>query len=185
MRLHRFSQFPSNVSKKKFFFKNWQVYDWRTKWLIMSGYMDLRRPRVYRRSNVGLVFQGHPSNFKVTWYKTSPILTQIGHFRSVGRSQLSNPSDLPCCNAKQSTIQIWCINVSQGMKSVLTHTENKEEGKEIKWSNLFCHIFLLLIDSVICVIVSYITFLWCKIYRILLQIKIFSFNKKRDWWSCL
>ena len=24
-------------------------------WLIMSGYMDLRRPRVYRRSNVGLV----------------------------------------------------------------------------------------------------------------------------------
>ena len=49
--------FPSNVSKKKKkkVFKNWQVYDWRTKWLIMLGYMDLRRPRVYRRSNVGLV----------------------------------------------------------------------------------------------------------------------------------
>ena len=43
-----------------------------------------------------IVFQGHPSNFKVTRYKTSPILTQIGHFRTVGRSQLSNPSDLPC-----------------------------------------------------------------------------------------
>ena len=43
-----------------------------------------------------IVFQGHPSNFKVTWYKTSQILTQIGHFRTVGRSQLSNPSDLPC-----------------------------------------------------------------------------------------
>ena len=42
--------------KKKKIFKNWQVYDWRTKWLIMSGYMDLRRPRVYRRSNVGLVY---------------------------------------------------------------------------------------------------------------------------------
>ena len=56
MRLHNFSQFPSNVSKKKKkIFKNWQVYDWWTKWLIMSGYMDLRRPRVYRRSNVGLV----------------------------------------------------------------------------------------------------------------------------------
>ena len=27
-----------------------------------------------------IVFQGHPSNFKVTRYKTSPILTQIGHF---------------------------------------------------------------------------------------------------------
>ena len=43
-----------------------------------------------------IVFQGHPSNFKVTRYKTSPILTQIGRFRTVGRSQLSNPSDLPC-----------------------------------------------------------------------------------------
>ena len=43
-----------------------------------------------------IVFQGHLSNFKVTRYKTSPILTQIGHFRTVGRSQLSNPSDLPC-----------------------------------------------------------------------------------------
>ena len=43
-----------------------------------------------------IVFQGHPSNFKVTRDKTSPILTQIGRFRTVGRSQLSNPSDLPC-----------------------------------------------------------------------------------------
>ena len=43
-----------------------------------------------------IVFQGHPSNFKVTRYKTSPILTQIGRFRTVGQSQLSNPSDLPC-----------------------------------------------------------------------------------------
>ena len=43
-----------------------------------------------------IVFQGHPSNFKVTRYKTSPILTQIGRFRTIGRSQLLNPSDLPC-----------------------------------------------------------------------------------------
>ena len=43
-----------------------------------------------------IVFQGHPSNFKVTRDKTSPILTQIGRFRTKGRSQLSNPSDLPC-----------------------------------------------------------------------------------------
>ena len=42
------------------------------------------------------VFQGHPSNFKVTRYKTSPILPQIGRFRTIGQSQLSNPSDLPC-----------------------------------------------------------------------------------------
>ena len=43
-----------------------------------------------------IVFQGHPSNFKVTRYKTSPILTQIGRFWTIGQSQLSNPSDLPC-----------------------------------------------------------------------------------------
>ena len=43
-----------------------------------------------------IVFQGHPSNFKVTQYKASPILTQIGRFRTIGQPQLSNPSDLPC-----------------------------------------------------------------------------------------
>ena len=43
-----------------------------------------------------IVFQGHPSNFKVTWDKTSPILTQIRRFGTISRSQLSNPSDLPC-----------------------------------------------------------------------------------------
>ena len=43
-----------------------------------------------------IVFQCHPSNFKVTWDKTSPILTQMGRFWTIGRSQLSNPSDLPC-----------------------------------------------------------------------------------------
>ena len=47
-----------------------------------------------------IVFQGHPSNFKVTRDKTSPILTQIGRFRTIGRSQLSNPSDLPCLKVK-------------------------------------------------------------------------------------
>ena len=43
-----------------------------------------------------IVFQCHPSNSKVTRDKTTPILTQIGRFRTIGRSQLSNPSDLPC-----------------------------------------------------------------------------------------
>ena len=43
-----------------------------------------------------IVFQGPPLNLKVTRYKTSLILTQIGRFRTIGRSQLSNPSDLPC-----------------------------------------------------------------------------------------
>ena len=47
-----------------------------------------------------IVFQGNPSNFKVTRDKKSPILTQIGRFRTIGRSQLSNPSDLPCLRTK-------------------------------------------------------------------------------------
>ena len=59
-----------------------------------------------------IVFQGHPSNFKVTRYKTSPILTQIGHFPTVGRSQLSNPSDLPCSNTNTNTsFQIFQIQI--------------------------------------------------------------------------
>ena len=51
-----------------------------------------------------IVFQGHPSNFKVTREKISTILTQIVRFRTKGRSQLSNPSDLPCYLTSSSTI---------------------------------------------------------------------------------
>ena len=36
-------------------FKIWQVCDWLAKWIIMLGFMNLRWPRVFRRSNVGLV----------------------------------------------------------------------------------------------------------------------------------
>ena len=61
-----------------------------------------------------IVFQGHPSNFKVTRDKTSPILTQIRRFRIIGRSQLSNPSDLPCfCREYQYQ------NVSWGYRNTL------------------------------------------------------------------
>ena len=56
-----------------------------------------------------IVFQGHPSNFKVTRDKTSPVLTQIGRFRTIGRSQLSNPSDLPCC----LSYDVWCDQINQ------------------------------------------------------------------------
>ena len=73
-----------------------------------------------------IVFQGHQSNFKVTRYKTSPIFTQIGRFRTIGRSQLSNPSDLPCssstpqrlhinrstsasCSLLNSVTQVWTV----------------------------------------------------------------------------
>ena len=45
-----------NLRERKKIFKSWQVCDWLAKWLIVLGFMDLRWPRVYRRSNVGLVF---------------------------------------------------------------------------------------------------------------------------------
>ena len=57
-----------------------------------------------------VVFQGHPSNFKVTRYKTPQILTQIWRFRTIGQSQLSNPSDLPCFLRKvirDEVIHFW------------------------------------------------------------------------------
>ena len=38
-----------------FFFKSWQVCDRLAKWIIMLRFMALRWPRVFRRSNVGLV----------------------------------------------------------------------------------------------------------------------------------
>ena len=45
------------VWKKKFFkiFKSWQVCDWLAKWINMLRFMDLRWPRVFRHSNLGLV----------------------------------------------------------------------------------------------------------------------------------
>ena len=49
--------FMKSLKKKKFFkiFKSWQVCDWLAKWMTMLRFMDLSWPRVYRRSNVGLV----------------------------------------------------------------------------------------------------------------------------------
>ena len=77
-----------------------------------------------------IVFQGHPSNFKVTWDKTSPILTQIWRFRTIGRSQLSNPSDLPCCFCflfffiqlhRQKNQILWMWNCTQPFKMWSEH----------------------------------------------------------------
>ena len=53
------SFFSWNVWKEKTMlfgiFKDWQVCDWLAKWIIMLGFMDVGWPRVFRRSNVGLV----------------------------------------------------------------------------------------------------------------------------------
>ena len=54
-----------------------------------------------------IIFQSHPSNFKVTRYKTSPILTQIGRFQTIGRSQLSIPQICLVYKLKPSCSLMW------------------------------------------------------------------------------
>ena len=53
--------FHEMFEKKKFLniLKSWQVCDWLAKWITMLRFMDLRWPRVFRRSNVGFVVIGH------------------------------------------------------------------------------------------------------------------------------
>ena len=83
-----------------------------------------------------IVFQGHPSNFKVTRDKTWPILTQIGRFRTIGRSQLSNPSDLPCSVNKNFTFS--SLNVTDTAKY---------HGTLFRMSQIYCNAWLLLLKS--------------------------------------
>ena len=90
-----------------------------------------------------IVFQGHPSDFKVTGDKTSPILTQIRHFRTIGRSQLSNPSDLPCLS--------YIVSLPIQNQAIIWHTcDEMNSCREISprtsawfWLKLirFCHHF--------------------------------------------
>ena len=68
-----------------------------------------------------IVFQGHPSNFKVTRYKSSLILTQIWRFWTKGRSQLSNPSDLPCSGYSNGMIT-WLLCIKP--KSIPYHNKH-------------------------------------------------------------
>ena len=81
-----------------------QIVEFDPNWAFPVSNSSLNSPMAMKcctkletaKERCPIVFQGHPSNFKVTRDKTSPILTQIGRFRTIGRSQLSNPSDLPC-----------------------------------------------------------------------------------------
>ena len=81
-----------------------KIVEFDPKWAFPDCNSSLKSPMAMKcctkletaKERCPIVFQGHLSNFKVTRYKTSPILTQIGRFRTIGQSQLSNPSDLPC-----------------------------------------------------------------------------------------
>ena len=81
-----------------------KIVEFDPKWAFPDCNSSLNSPMAMKcctkletaKERCPIVFQGHQSNFKVTRYKASPILTQIGRFRTIGQSQLSNPSDLPC-----------------------------------------------------------------------------------------
>ena len=86
-----------------------------------------------------IVFQGHPSNFKVTRYKTSPILTQIGRFRTIGRSQLSNPSDLPCFLSSVGLVGHFAGLPVCTVPSTIVHCNQNEAGHQtIKAPSMPC-----------------------------------------------
>ena len=77
-----------------------------------------------------IVFQGHPSNFKVTRDKTSPILTQIGRFRTIGQSQLSNPSDLPCLCSHHCIIMKFSGVITNDQSKV--HAKGQGQRSKVK-----------------------------------------------------
>ena len=83
-----------------------------------------------------IVFQGHPSNFKVTRDKTSPILTQIGRFRTIGRSQLSNPSDLSCFHV--FFIYFYICNKSVSVLLMEQHSWKTLPKQMMSKNNLIC-----------------------------------------------
>ena len=85
----------------------WKIDYLNPIWVRLLGWSQLSNP-----SDLPC-FQGHPSNFKVTRDKTSPILTQFGHFRTIGRSQLSNPSDLPFFFFYDFWFWIWLRKASR------------------------------------------------------------------------
>ena len=78
-----------------------------------------------------IVFQGQPSNFTVTRDKTSQILTQIGRFQTIGRSQLSNPSDLPCWLCSHHRIIMKFSGVITNDKSKV-HAKGQGQRSKVK-----------------------------------------------------
>ena len=94
-----------------------KIVEFDPKWAFPDCNSSLNSPMAMKcctkletaKERCPIVFQGHPSNFKVTRYKASPILTQIGHFRTIGQSQLSNPSDLPCSILSKHSIVAYSM----------------------------------------------------------------------------
>ena len=93
-----------------------KIVEFDSNWVFPDRNSSLNSPMAMKcctkletaKKRCPIVFQGHPSNFKVTRDKTSVILTQIGRFRTIGWSQLSNLSDLPCF-----FISLWICDMAR------------------------------------------------------------------------
>ena len=91
-----------------------KIVDFDPNWAFLDCNSSLNSPMVMKcctklqtaKKRRPIVFQGNPSNIKVTRDKTSPILTQIGRFWTISWSQLSNPSDLPCFRGHTSNFKV-------------------------------------------------------------------------------
>ena len=132
-----------------------KIFEFDSNWVFPDCNSSLNSPMAMKcctkletaKKRCPIVFQGHPSNFKVTRDKTSPIMTQIGRFRTIGRSQLSNPSELPGCDSFT-----WVLTVDYAIISgpcakshgcvkliciLLLHEFLHDITLIIKWNELF------------------------------------------------
>ena len=116
-----------------------KIVEFDPKWAFPDCNSSLNSPMAMKcctkletaKERCPIFFQGQPSNFKVTRYKTSPILTQIGRFRTIGQSQLSNPSDLPCSNFGAILTQWNRSNL--GVPGI---SRRNHEGNDLKFCTL-------------------------------------------------
>ena len=135
-----------------------KIVEFDSNWAFLDCNSSLNSPMAMKcctkletaKKRCPIVFQGHPSNFKVTRDKTSPILTQIGRFRTIGCRNFQIPqiclvqnscvsrllTDL--CETKKKANQILGWLVSMVLLFDYTHDLDLEVSRskfEITWFN--------------------------------------------------
>ena len=73
------------------------------------------------------VFQGHPSYFKVTRYKTSPILTQIWRFRTIPNLGKIRRFLEPC------DLEIWRMTLKNNRAPLLCYFKLYASFRSHRW----------------------------------------------------
>ena len=82
--------------------KSWHVCDWLAKWLIILACMDLRRSRVSRRSNVGLVESALQQCDTFWWIDTCVWYHSMYIFES---------SSLVCLVQQGVFTHVWVVSI--------------------------------------------------------------------------